>query len=104
MSQELILTARLAHIKGCAGVLSAIKQSRKQAGEGERPKNSACCVVIEALPRPLQVATVLVDSDGLVVYTFDDSRTLQGSALLRTEARAVFFVLNAFIFNLVHDI
>lgn len=34
-----------------------------------------------------QVATVLADSSGLVIYTYDDSKVLQACAHLRKEVR-----------------
>jgi len=75
-------SATLDHIKGFQHVLTAIKQTKRQVN---RPRSLA-------RPRARltrqQLATLVVDAQGLRIYTYDDSKSLQGCANLKREARA----------------
>lgn len=86
-----VLVARLTHIRGMLGVLQTVKQTKKQArprsasfGKAGNERSSTA----DAAARACQLATLVVDSQGLHVYTYDDSRVVQACARFRREARA----------------
>jgi len=57
-----------------------VRASEQEAGTA-RDACSACVLTTA------QTATLVVDKHGLLVYTYDDSRTMQGCAHFRREAR-----------------
>ena len=83
-----VLVARLSHIRGMLGVLQTVKQTKKQARRWActlRACYRGCNADVAA--RAWQLATLVANSQGLMVYTYDDSRVVQACAHFKREAR-----------------